>query len=179
MLVMKQALQACVQASMCVHNSQYNGAFEFVRVHMCCVVNLCQLCVAALLTSDHCVMEPMWVFDCRNGAGGLSRSWDLLAWLHSLRQQSATTDWQQVSRGATLFSGSLQVLELWNNGSTRRSECGKYVQITCLKCSYRLKTGCPLICYWKSEVRFNKYLRQWNWVKLKKVRTQVSSKSTE
>lgn len=64
---MKQALQACVQASMCVHDSQYNGAFENVNVHMGRVVNLCQLCVAALLTSDHCVMEPMWVSDCRNG----------------------------------------------------------------------------------------------------------------
>lgn len=85
MLVMKQALQACVRASMCVHDSQHNGAFEYVNVHMCRVFNLCQLCVAALLTSDHCVMEPMWVSDCRNGGGEgrgggrLSRSWDLLA----------------------------------------------------------------------------------------------------
>lgn len=71
MLVMKQALLACVQASMCAHRSQDNGAFELVRVHMCRVVNLCQLCVAALLTSDHCVMEPMWMFDCGNGAGGV------------------------------------------------------------------------------------------------------------
>lgn len=54
---------------MCVHDSQHNGAFEYVNVHMCRVVNLCQLCVAALLTSDHCVMEPMWVSDCRNGGG--------------------------------------------------------------------------------------------------------------
>lgn len=54
---------------MCVHDSQHNGAFEYVNVHMCRVVNLCQLCVAALLTSDHCVMEPMWVSDCRNRGG--------------------------------------------------------------------------------------------------------------
>lgn len=66
---MKQALRACVQASMRAHDSQDNGAFESVRVHMCRVVNLCQLCGAALLTSDHCVMEPMWMFDCSNGAG--------------------------------------------------------------------------------------------------------------
>lgn len=65
MSVMKQALQACVQASMRVHNSPYNGAFEYVNVHMCCVVNLCQLCMAAPLTSDHCVMEPIWVSDYR------------------------------------------------------------------------------------------------------------------
>lgn len=70
MLVMKQALQACEQAGMCVHDWQYNGAFECVNVHMCRVVNLCQLCVAALLTSDHGVMEPMWASDCSNGGGG-------------------------------------------------------------------------------------------------------------
>lgn len=49
---MKQILQRCVQASMHGQESMYNGAF--VYVHMCCVVNLYQLCMAVSLTSDHC-----------------------------------------------------------------------------------------------------------------------------
>ena len=51
---MKQTLQTCVQASMHGQEAVYNGAFVYVNVHMCCVVNLCQLCVAVPLTSDHC-----------------------------------------------------------------------------------------------------------------------------
>lgn len=46
-------------ANMCVSKPArvrvYNGAFVYVNKHMCCVVNLCQLCVAVALTSDHCV----------------------------------------------------------------------------------------------------------------------------
>lgn len=50
MLVMKQTPQASTH----VHESLYNGAFVEANMHMCCVVNLCQLCVAVPLTSDHC-----------------------------------------------------------------------------------------------------------------------------
>lgn len=36
-----------------MQESVYNGAFVYVNVCMWCVVNLCQLCVAVSLTSDH------------------------------------------------------------------------------------------------------------------------------
>lgn len=50
---MLQMKQTC--ASKHGQESVYNGAFVYVNVHMCHVVNLCQLCVAVPLTSDHCV----------------------------------------------------------------------------------------------------------------------------
>lgn len=55
--------QTCVRAS----TSVYNGAFVYVNVHMCCVVNLCQLCVAVPLTSDRCVGADA---SCWLGIGG-------------------------------------------------------------------------------------------------------------
>lgn len=53
MLVMRQTLQTHVLASTLMHESAHNGVFVYVNVHMCRVVNLCQLCVAVPLTSDH------------------------------------------------------------------------------------------------------------------------------
>lgn len=62
-----------------VHESMYNGAFVYVNVHMCCVVNLCQLCVAVPLTSDHCVGANVGLLTAGQRVLEVSRSWDLLA----------------------------------------------------------------------------------------------------
>lgn len=52
---------------MLVRESMYNGAFVYVNVPMCRVVNLCQLCAAVPLTSDR-RLEPTWAAD--GAAGG-------------------------------------------------------------------------------------------------------------
>lgn len=67
-----------------------------VCVYMCHVVNLCQLCVAVPLTSDHRVRASA---DCCLRDGGPSDRQELgpLSAITPIKQPSATTDLQQAS----------------------------------------------------------------------------------
>lgn len=96
---MKQTLQTHVLASTLIHTMVYLCMWMCT----CAVLLIFASCVWQSPWPLTTMMEPTWVSDCRTGSLEVSKSWDDLGWLHSLRQHSTMTDYQQPSCQAILL----------------------------------------------------------------------------